>query len=186
MQTIDLFDKFLQPIAEVEKELKSGFEEKVKAKRYREFTVDEVSLFLNVCGIGEQICQQRGEKIDGEVLEAAICDVTLMNAEDKLARKKIKFYLKVLESGKLLNEEELEKSVVWRHRDVEKTRFLLKEWGIPIDTALVKKKEITICHLLYFKYKDFREEFGLELNEGRDIVLKLHKIRKNFEEFLSS
>src|SRR3990167_538169 len=45
--TLEFFDKFLQPIAETEKELRSGFEEKLQAAKYSEFSVDEVSLFLN-------------------------------------------------------------------------------------------------------------------------------------------
>ena len=123
-ETLDFYDALLQPMAEVEKELKSGFEEKLKAGKYREFTVDEVSLFLNICGIEEQICQQREKKMNGEVLGVAVCDVTVMEFKDRLAKRKFEFYLKVLDSGKMMMEEALGKSMVWRHREVEKTLLL--------------------------------------------------------------
>src|SRR3990167_8752813 len=50
-KTLEFYDEFLQPIAEAEKELKSAFQEKLNARKHADFTVDEVSLFLNVCGI---------------------------------------------------------------------------------------------------------------------------------------
>ena len=123
-ETLDFYDALLEPMAQVEEELKSGFEQKLKAGKYREFTVDEVSLFLKICGFREQIYQQRVKKMDGEVLRVAVCDVTVMEIKDRLARRKFEFYLKVLDSGKMMMEEALGKRMVWRHREVEKTLLL--------------------------------------------------------------
>ena len=175
----------MKPIAEAEKELKSGFEEKLQAGKHGEWTIDEVSLFLNVCGMENLVTHQRQMQIDGEILEAAIADVTVMEIKDKLAEKTMKFYLKVLKSGKMGNEQELSQSVVWRHRQVEETLVLMKEWDIGLDEELVRKKGISICELLYFKAKDFREELEVkERKKALEMVRKLKKKRKDFEEFL--
>ena len=55
-----------------------------------------------------------------------------------------------------MKEEELARTVVWRHRDVDKTLVLMKEWGVDLDSEVMKEKGISICQLLYFKVKDFK------------------------------
>src|SRR3990167_6422344 len=185
-QTLEFYDELLQPIAEAEKELKSGFEEKLKAGKHADFTVDEVSLFLNVCGIADLVTHQRKNKFDGTTLKDAIEDVTIMEISDRLQKQKLKFYLKVLGSGKMMKEEELSQSMVWRHKEVEKTLLLMKEWDIALDKELVRKKGISICHLLYFKAEDFKKELEVEGKEVMTIVRKLQGMRKDFEEFLGS
>src|SRR3990167_5979001 len=186
-QTLEFYDELLQPIAEAEKELKSGFEEKLKAGKHADFTVDEVSLFLNVCGIADLVTHQRENKFDGVVLEDAIEDLTVMKISDRWQKSKLKFYLKVLGSGKMTKEEELSQSMVWRHKEVEKTLLLLKEWEIALDKELVRKKEISICHLLYFKANDLQEELEVgDMKEAMAMVRKLKRMRKGFEEFLGS
>src|SRR3990167_3971304 len=157
-KTLEFYDEFLQPIAEAEKELKSGFQEKLNARKHADFTVDEVSLFLNVCGMADLVIHQRTNKFDGATLEDAIEDVSVMGIRDKLQRHKMEFYLKVLESGKLMKEEELSKCAVWRHKEVEKTLLLLKECEIALDEQLVRKKGISVGYLLYFNAKDFKME----------------------------
>src|SRR3990167_7621632 len=132
-EVVEFFDILLEPVAEAEKELKSGFEEKLCAGKHGEWTMDEVSLFLNVCGMENVVTHQRQMQIGGDVLEDAIVDVTVMGIKDPLAEKKMEFYLKVLESGKMMNEEQLSQSVVWRHREVGKTLLLLREWEIALD-----------------------------------------------------
>ena len=181
-ETIEFFDGFLQPIAEAEKELKSGWEEKLQAGKYGEFSVDEVSLFLNVCGIEELIEHQREHKINGEMLEVAMDDISVMLIEDTLTKRKLKFYLKVLQSGKLLNEEELGNLMVWRHKSVEKTLLLLREWEIGLDEGLVRKKGISVCQLIFFKVKDWMKVFGVEWKEAIGIRRKLQGIKKEFKE----
>lgn len=161
-KTLEFYDEFLQPIAEAEKELKSAFQEKLNARKHADFTVDEVSLFLNVCGMADLVIHQRTNKFDGATLEDAIVDVSVMEISDKLQRHKMEFYLKVLESGKLMKEEELSKCTVWRHKEVEKTLLLLKEWEIALDEHLVRKKGISVGYLLYFNAKDFKMELGVE------------------------
>src|SRR3990167_268632 len=183
-EVVDFFDILLEPIAEAEKELKSGFEEKLRAGKHGEWTMDEVSLFLNVCGMQDLVIHQRQMQIDGEVLEFAMEDVTVMRIKDRLEERKVKFYLKVLESGKMGNEQELSQSMVWRHREVEKTLVLMKEWDIALNERLVRKKGISTCELLYFKVKDLQEDLGLEMREAITIVRKLQRMRKEFEEFL--
>ena len=163
---------------------KKGFEEKLNTGQFARFTVDEVSLFLNVCGMQDLVTHQRQKKIDGAVLEAAIADVTVMEIKDKLTEKKMEFYLKVLQSGKMGNEQELNKSTVWRHREVEKTLVVMKEWDIELDENLVRKKGISICELLYFKAKDFQKELGMGVIEALLVVWKLKRVRKAFEAFL--
>ena len=93
--------------------------------------------------------------------------------------------MKVLESAKLMNEEQLSQSVVWRHREVGKTLLLLRELEIALDEEMVRRKGISICELLYFKAKDFQEELGVSLKETREIVRKMLRIRKEFEDFLT-
>ena len=95
--------------------------------------MDEVSLFLNVCGMEDLVTHQRQKQIDGEVLEDAITDVTVMEIKDRVQERKMEFYLKVLESGELMNEQKLSQSMVWRHREVDKTLVLMKEWDISLD-----------------------------------------------------
>ena len=183
-QTLEFYDKFLGPIAEAEKELKSGFEEKLKAGKHEKFTVDEVSLFLNVCGMGVLVSQQRKDKINGEMLGNAMEDVTVLEIGDRLQQKRLKFYLKVLGSGFMMKEEELNQCVVWRHKEVEKTLLLLKEWEIALDEELVRKKGISICQMLYFEAKDFRKQLGVEGKDAIEIIRKMRKMRKDFKEFL--
>lgn len=185
-ETIEFFDEFLQPIAEAEKELRSGFEEKLKAGKHGEFTVDEASLFLNVCGMEELIGHQRDNQMDGEFLQDAISDISIMQVKNTSMKKKLKFFLKVLESGKMLNEKELEQAMVWRHREVEKTLLLLKEWDIVLDEELVRKKEISICQLIFFKFEDVVEVFGVEVKEGMEIGRKLQRMKKEFKTLLKS
>src|SRR3990167_2311752 len=127
-ETWQFFDEYLEPLVEVETQLKGAFEEKVKAGKYSEFTVDDFSLFLNVCGIETLIPFQRENQLKGEELLFAFSDISVLEINDELQKKQAKFYLKVLDAGKLLKEEELVKSVIWRHRTVEKTLLLLREW----------------------------------------------------------
>src|SRR3990167_1836615 len=183
-ETLEFYDEFLQPIAEAEKELKSGFQEKLNAGKHADFTVDEVSLFLNVCGMADLVIHQRTNKFDGTTLEDAIEDLSVMEISDTLQERKMKFYLKVLESGKLMKEEELSKCAVWRHKEVEKTLLLLKEWEIALDEHLVRKKGISVGYLLYFNAKDFKMELGVEGKEAIAMVRKLKSWRKSFEDSL--
>ena len=185
-ETLDFYDRFLEPIAEAEKELKSGFEEKLKAGKYAEFTVDEVSLFLNLCDMKELVSHQRQKQIDGEMLEYATADVAVMEIKDSLQRSKMEFHLKVLESGKMMNEEVLMQSMVWRHRSLEKSLLLMKEWEIGLDEELVIKKGICIYHLLYFNAKDFHKELGVEMKQAARLGKTLKRMRKEFEEFLTN
>ena len=106
---------------------------------------------------------------------------TVLEIKDDLQEKKVKFYLKVLEAGKLLKEEELVKSVIWRHREVEKTLLLLREWDIRLDEELIRKEKISICQLIFFKHKNLKKILGVERNEG---IQTLEKLRKEFEAFL--
>ena len=183
-EVVDFFDRWLEPIAEAEKELKSGFEAKLQAGKHGEWSVDEVSLFLNVCGMQDLVTHQRKKKIDGEGLEDVIADVTVMEINDRLAELKLKFYLKVLESGKMGNEQELKQSMVWRHREVEKTLLLMKEWDIALDETMVRKKRISICELLFFKAKDFQKELGVEGKEAVGMLRKLQGMKKAFKKNL--
>ena len=185
-QTLEFYDALLEPIAEAEEELKSGFEEKLKAGKHGDFTVDEVSLFLNVCGMENLVTHQRKNKIDGALLADVIEDVTVLEVEDRWQESKLEFYLKVLGSGKMMKQEELRQSVVWRHREVEKTLMLMKEWEIELDEEMVRKKGISICHLLYFKAKDFKKELGVEWKKAMGMVRKLKKMRKDFEDILGT
>ena len=184
--TLDFFDRFLQPIAEAEKELTSGFADKLNSGKYEEITMDEVSLFLNVCGMEDLVQHQREKKIAGEVLGDAIGDVAVMGIKDKLTERKMEFFLKVLESGKMLKDEELSKSAIWRHRDPEKTHLLLKKWEIKLDEELIKKKHISICQLLFFKAKDLQKVLGFGEKEAREISRKLRKMKKQFEDELAA
>src|SRR3990167_3933176 len=183
-EVVEFFDILLEPVAEAEKELKSGFEEKLQAGKHGEWTIDEVSLFLNVCGMQDLFTHQREKEIDGKVLAYAMEDVTVMEIKDQLTEKKMEFYLKVLESGKMGNEQELRQSMVWRHREVEKTLVLMKEWDIGLEEELVRKKRISICELLFFKIKDIKEQLGVETKEAVKMAQKFQRMKKEFEEFL--
>ena len=83
-----------------------------------------------------------------------------------------------------VDEEELSKCAVWRHKEVEKTLLLLKEWEIALDEQLVRKKGISVGHLLYFNAEDFKIELGVEGNGAIAMVRKLKIWKKNFEESL--
>ena len=184
-ETLDFFDVFLQPIAEVEEEVRSLFRKRLKESKYSEFSVDDVSLFLNVCGIETLVDLQRKHKIDGEILELAFSDVTAMGAKDRLLERKLEFYLKVLEAGKVLEVEALAESVVWRHRDTDKTLLLLGELGINLDEHLIRENEISISQLIYFNIKDLKETFGIQVKEAGAFLVKLQQIRDGFEKFLA-
>ena len=183
-ETLEFFDTFLQPLAEVESEMRSGFEAKLLAGKHGEFSVDEVSLFLNVCGIRGLIEYQRQRKFTGEDLELAITDISVLEIKDTLCERKLKFYLKVLGSGKYLDRDLLEKSTIWRHKDVEKTLLLLREWSIELNEQLVREKEISICQLIFFKLIDFRKILDIPVKDATGIMMKLKRLRKQFEKFL--
>src|SRR3990167_5700801 len=131
--------------------------------------------------MADLVIHQRTNKFDGATLEDAIEDLTVMEISDRVQKHKMKFYLKVLESGKLMKEEELSKCAVWRHKEVEKTLLLLKEWEIALDEQLVRKKGISVGYLLYFKAKDFMKELGVEGKEAMAMVRKLKIRKKSFE-----
>ena len=57
-QTLDFFDKFLEPIADAENDLKSGFDAEINAGNHHDFNVDEVSLFLNLCGLDSLVLEK--------------------------------------------------------------------------------------------------------------------------------
>src|SRR3990167_2822048 len=183
-ETWQFFDEYLEPLVEVENQLKGAFEEKVKAGKYSEFTVDDFSLFLNVCGIETLIPFQRENQLKGEELIFAFSDISVLEIKDELQKKKAKFYLKVLEAGKLLNEEVLVKSVIWRLKEVEKTLLLLREWDIRLDEELIRKEKISICQLIFFNLKNLKKIFGVNNKEGMQTLAKLEKLRKEFEAFL--
>ena len=65
-----------------------------------------------------------------------------------------------------------------------KTLLLMKEWEIALNEELVRKKSISVCELLYFNAKDFKEELGVEMGESVEMVGKLK--RKEFERFLKN
>ena len=68
-EVVAFFDIFLEPIAEAEKELKSGFEEKLQAGKHGGWTM-EVSLFLNVCGMEDLVTRAvgiRGTKVAASI-----------------------------------------------------------------------------------------------------------------------
>ena len=183
-ETWQFFDEYLEPLVEVESQLKGAFEEKVKAEKYSEFTVDDFSLFLNVCGIETLIPFQRENQLKGEDLLFAFSDISVLEINDELQEKKVKFYLKVLEAGKLLNEQELVKSVIWRHKEVEKTLLLLREWDIRLDEELIRKEKISVCQLIFFNFKNLKKIFGVDKKEGMQTLAKLQKLRKEFKAFL--
>ena len=84
-----------------------------------------------------------------------------------------------------MKEEELSQCMVWRHKEVEKTLLLLKEWEIELDEQLVRKKGISVGYLLYFN-GDFMKELGVEGKEAIAMVRKLNRMRNEFKEFQSS
>ena len=179
------FDGILLPIAKIEKELRGSFFAKLENNNYAEFSVDEVSLFLNIGEISTLIPFQRASQIDGEDLSIAVTDISVLGIKGhSLAKRKLEFNLKLLETGLFMKEEILGKSAIWRHKDVGKTPSILREYDIQLSEEIIKHNDISIGHLLYFKSKDLREFFGLQGKDVGKIVAKLQKLRKNFESFL--
>ena len=185
-QLLEFYDVFLQPIASVQAQLKSGYDEKLGNRDHQNFSVDEVSLFLIMNGIEELLTHQREKQMDGKWLDDAIYDVTAMEIQDRLTKRKMEFYLKVLNSGKMKEPKELDNCMVWRHRDFGMTLKLLKEYSVELDAELLRSKQICIYHLLYFKVKDFQKELGLEVTNARQIVRQLLPLKTTFEENLSA
>ena len=83
-----------------------------------------------------------------------------------------------------MNEEILSKSVVWQHLEIQRSLALLQEWGIGLNEALMKEKNISIGQLLFFKIKDFEKLFGIEKKESFSIAKKLEPRKKEFKQFL--
>src|SRR3990167_3061519 len=183
-EVLEFFDELLSSIIEVEKEINSTLEEKFKKGTGAEFSLDEVSLFLNYCGLEELVEFKRENQLDGEIFMESISDVSVMGIKDTLFKKKLKFYLKVFEAGLMLQKEILNESVIWRHRSVDKTLAILKEWEIELDEDLIREKDVSICQLIFMKNKHLREVFGFTAKEAVSITRKLHKHRIKFEEFL--
>ena|SRR3990167_8527959 len=127
---------------------------------------------------------QRENQLKGEDLLFAFSDISVLEINDELQEKKVKFYLKVLEAGKLLKEQELVKSVIWRHKEVEKTLLLLREWDIRLDEELIRKEKISVCQLIFFNFKNLKKIFGVDKKEGMQTLAKLEKLRKEFKAFL--
>src|SRR3990167_8917657 len=182
-EVLEFFDKFLEGIVRVEKEVTESFNKKLATGKHKEFSVDEVSLFLNMYGIEELVELQREKGYKGQDLDFFSYDLSTIPIKDALVKKKLKFYLKVLGSGLLGKKELLANSAIWRHREVDKTLLLLKEWEIVLNEEVVRQKSISIGQLVYCKSKDFLEVFELSANEARGVVEKMRDKRIEFEEF---
>ena len=183
-ETVDFFDKFLAPIVSVEKQLTASFQ--LKLENVEAFTVDDVSLFLSVCGMQDSVPFQREQQYDGEHLKTCclLSDAAGMGIKDTLTSKRFEFYGKIVESGLFGKEEVLSQSVVWRHLEIGATLKLLKEWEIQLDAELVKEKQISICQLIFFKIEDFEKIFGMTKIEIPPLMKKLQTVRKQFEKLL--
>ena len=143
--TAEFFDNFIQPIPVVQKQLQQAFEEKVHNRRFLEFSVDEVSWFLNICELQELVEFQRDTQINGEGLIAAIDDITVIEMNDVLLLKKLTFYLQVLDSGLLLQPDILKNAAVWIHRSIDKTLLMLQQLEIALSEDVIRNKNISIA-----------------------------------------
>ena len=183
-EVFEFFDKFLYPIVVIEKEVTHSFQ--TKLQNPKDFSVDDVSVFLNVCELEHLIPFQRAKQINGEQLlfYSSVSDIAGLGINDSLTKKRLKFFGKLLENGLLLRKDILEKSVIWRHLDINKTLVFLKEYGIPLDRCVIEQKSISLCQLIFFKSKDFREFFGMLTHESVPTLGKFSKLRKEFSAFL--
>ena len=69
---------------------------------------------------------------------------------------------------------------------MEKTLLLLREWDIRLNEELIRKEKISICQLIFFKHKNLKKIFGIEITEGIQTLEKLEALRKEFKAFLKS
>ena len=187
-ETLDFFDSFLEPLSQAEKKLWGAFEEKLQKGKYSDFTVDEFSFFLNTRGMEGFVPFQREKQLTGKDLELAISvDVQILEIPNTLTQKRMKFWTKLLATGKINNEQELEKSPVWRHRDLRGTLKLLQEMEIALDKEVIEKEGVTICELIFFNSRDLMKMFTAKnKKEVVEIMGKLKRMRKSFEEFLTA
>src|SRR3990167_4410998 len=183
----DFFDKILENISTVEEAMMESFHSKLENPQL--FTNDDVCLFLNLCAIPKldevlEIIQKRN--VDGEnlILHATISEVECLGVTDILAVKKIEFYGKLLGRGLYMQEDKLQKNTVCRHLSTENTLNLLKEYRIDLDTEMIKKNNISIGQLIFFKSKDFESLFNLSQQEAFTIIQKLLTLRIGLESFL--
>ena len=183
-ETLDFYDEFLEPVVLLEKEITESFH--AKLRNPQEFSVDDVSVFLQMCSLGEVVDLQRQKSISGDefISFSSISDMSELGITDALTKKKLKFYAKLLENGLFKKQEILLKSVIWRHIPVNKTLEFLREIELKLDEEVIKEKEISVCQLIYFKIKDFREIFGIDGKEAVPIMQQLKSVRRDFKQFL--
>ena len=182
----NFYDEFLLPIVRTEKELSRSFQSKVE--KASEFSVDDVCFFLNLSGLHELVAVFRENQITGSklILFSEISDIEglELGIKDVLVEKKLEFHAKLLETNAFFNKEELEKSIIWRHRSPKKTVDLLKDYEIALSAEIILQKEISIGQLIYFKVKDFKEIFRVSVEDAALFVKKLQNLKINFEKFI--
>ena len=166
------------------KELTTAFQQKLGNPD--QFSVDDVSLFLNSYGMGEVVAIQRKNNLKGEDLLVHTSDPAGFGITDNLLGKKFTFFGELLENRLLGKAEILDQCPVWRHLDVEKTLLFLRERKIKLDQDVIREKKISICQLMYFKGNDLREFFALDSSASLPIIKKLTAIKKEFSLFLEA
>ena len=181
-ETVNFFDNFLEPMAVTGKELATAFQQKLGNPD--QFSVDDVSLFLNSYGMGDVVAFQREKGLKGKDLLFYNSDPAEFGITDNLLGKKFTFFGELLENRLLGKAEILDQCPVWRHLDVEKTLLFLREREIELDQDVIRDKKISICQLMYFKGSELREFFGASVS--LPTIKKLNDVKKEFSKFLEA
>ena len=186
-ETWQFFDQFIEPIAIVELELTDSFN--AKRNNVEKFSVDDVSLFLGMCGLSQLVPKIQEKKITGEdmMLYSAASGFRELEIEDILLEKQLEYKWKLFENDLLFdNDHLLSQSLLWRHDTVPKTILLLAEYHIPIPSEKINQTGATISQLIFCDASDLKKLFEIDTKTCLNIVIKLKNLKKSFKHFLSS
>ena len=186
VEAFQFFDGFMQPIAEVEKQLTDSFQ--LKLDNPKEFSTEDICLFLNYSGLHELVEVFEEKQITGEqlILLSSVDALSHIGIEDTLLLKKLEFYCKLLENGLLFKTEKLGQSVIWRHIAVVDTIKLLKEFNIALDENIIAEKRISICQLIFLKVEELKNLFSLNVLDAAKALQQLDTLKQGFRKFLKN
>ena len=144
-------------------------------------TVDEVSLFLNLCDLKEFIQPFKDNKMDGSMLLdfSQDSDLKAIGKFDLFARRKYQFNVYLLYNGLFFNQKHIKNCIVCNNSTPESLLKLLKEFQLNLSESIIKQHSITTPQLILFSRGDLNKIFGLSPRECVEVYQKLASLREH-------
>ena len=180
-ETSGFFEELIYPFAELEKQAIVHLKSKFKKKEILE--CDDVSLYLNLCGLSPVVNKIKEKEISGEdlILLSSVSALPTLGLDDILLEKKLEFYCKLLEKKIFLDDLDVNENLILRHLPLKKTILLLQEYGIFLDNSIILSQSISISQLIFMQFADLQKIFCLDLKTSAIIAQKLKDLRSLFE-----